>query len=52
VAFQPGPVVGVEVLADGADQDRVEPELPEPEADVGGDPAPPDLELVDEEATG
>jgi hypothetical protein len=49
VALEPRAVVGVEVLPDRADQDRVEAELPEPEADVGRHAAAADLELVDEE---
>ena len=48
VALQPGAVVG-EVLAHRADQDRAQAELGHAERDVGGHPAPADLEVVDQE---
>ncbi len=48
VPVEPGPVL-VEVRAGRADQDGGGAELAHAEADVGRDPAAPDVELVDEE---
>ena len=48
VPFQPGPVL-VEVGARRRDEERVHPETAQTEGDVGGHPAPADVQLTDEE---
>jgi hypothetical protein len=51
VALQPGLVVG-EVGSDRPDEHRAQAQAPHAEGDVGGDPSPPDLEVLDEEGQG
>src|SRR5699024_5911841 len=48
VAFQPGAIV-VEIGADRAHQDRVEAQVSHGEANIGGNSAAPDLQIVHEE---
>jgi hypothetical protein len=48
VAHQPGAVV-LEVLADRADEHRVQSQAAHPERDVGGDSSPAYVEVLDQE---